>query len=100
MRDTSDPIEYFRINGEFHGVIYNAAQRPRLAEMIHHLRQAGYAYGNLFAVRMSDHSDTDAEHGAIVDALRDRSPQRAGAAMAIHLQRNADFVAQQLEDAG
>jgi DNA-binding GntR family transcriptional regulator len=98
MRDTADPIEYFRINGEFHAVIYAAAQRPRLADLIHQLRQAGYAYGNLFAVRMADRSDTDAEHAAIVEALRDRSPQRAGAAMAAHLQHNADFVARQLDD--
>lgn len=99
MHETADPIEYFRINGEFHAAIYAAAQRPRLAEMIHQLRQAGYAYGNLFAVRMSDRSGSESEHAAIVDALRARSPERASAAMATHLQRNADFVAQQLQDA-
>jgi DNA-binding GntR family transcriptional regulator len=98
MRHIADPLEYFRVNGQFHATIYAAAKRPRLADTIHQLRQAGYAYGNLFAVRMSDRSISESDHAAIVDALTDRSPQRAGEAMASHLQRNADFVAEQLED--
>jgi DNA-binding GntR family transcriptional regulator len=99
LHETTEPLEYFRINGLFHARIYEIPPRPRLAETIRQLRQAGYAYGNLFAVAMSDFTGTEREHAAILDALRDRAPKRAAQAMAVHLQRNADFVETQLTTA-
>ena len=97
MRGVRDPIEYFALNRRFHAAIYQAAGRARLADLIETLRDAGHAYGNLFAVRTGqDRTQTELEHGAIVDALRAKAPSRAAKAMATHLRRNADFVAEQL----
>lgn len=97
MRGVRDPIEYFALNRRFHAAIYQSAGRARLAELIEKLRDAGHAYGNLFAVRSGDdRSQTELEHGAIVQALRAKAPARAAKAMATHLRRNADFVARQL----
>ena len=99
MRGVRDPIKYFALNRRFHAAIYQAAGRARLAALIERLRDAGHAYGNLFAVHAGeDRSQTELEHGAIMQALKAKAPSRAGKAMASHLRRNADFVAGQLRD--
>jgi DNA-binding GntR family transcriptional regulator len=99
MRGVHDPIKYFSLNRRFHAAIYQAAGRPRLAALIERLRDAGHAYGNLYAVRSGqDRSQTEAEHGAIFQALKAKAPARSAKAMADHLRRNADFVAGQLTE--
>jgi len=99
MRGVRDPIKYFALNRRFHAGIYQAAGRTRLAALIERLRDAGHAYGNLFAVRAGeDRSQTELEHGVILQALKAKAPSRAAKAMAEHLRRNADFVAAQLTE--
>ena len=96
MRRIADPIELFQLNRTFHARIYEIAARPRLATLIESLRDAGHAYGNLFAVRAKDRSLAERDHEAILLALKARAPARAAKAMADHLAHNADFIAGEL----
>jgi len=100
MRRIADPIKLFQLNRTFHARIYEFAARPRLASLIESLRDAGHAYGNLFAVRAKDRSVAEREHEAIVLALKAKDPATAAQAMADHLRHNADFLAGELSGEG
>ena len=99
MHGLEDALRYMEVNTAFHERIYAAARRRRLAAMIKDLRNAGYAYGQLFAARMPGPEQTEAEHRDILEALQASAPRKAAQAMTRHLRNNADFVARQIAKA-
>jgi DNA-binding GntR family transcriptional regulator len=93
MRAAGDRLAYVALNREFHRVIYAAARRPRLLELIESLRDAFDAYVLYDAAAHPDPAYFDrahAEHEAIAGALHAREPERARALMETHLALNAE----------
>jgi DNA-binding GntR family transcriptional regulator len=95
------PKRYFDLNREFHTRIYAGARRPRLQELIDGLREpsASYIAMNFSQYDQKYRDDVQAEHEAIVDALRARAPKRAGRAMRDHLERSARHVSSLMDEA-
>jgi DNA-binding GntR family transcriptional regulator len=104
MRDAviADPRRHAgTLNPRFHAAIYDAARRPRLAELIQQLRDAGAAYVQLLALNpqpLSYLKSVHAEHEQIVGALRARAPRKAADAMTHHLTHNRDRILASLDE--
>jgi DNA-binding GntR family transcriptional regulator len=93
------PRRYFELNGELHDRIYAAAGRPRLVEMIDGLREASTTYIgiNFTQYEQEYREQVQAEHEAILAALRSRAAKRAARAMRDHLQHSASHLANLIE---
>jgi DNA-binding GntR family transcriptional regulator len=94
MRD-ADAREYVELNRQLHCLIYAAAGRPRLTELIEELRDAAANYISLTIRRYDDgyRAQVQAEHEEIVAALCSSAPKRAARAVRVHLEHNARYVA-------
>jgi DNA-binding GntR family transcriptional regulator len=88
---------HYALNTAFHSRIYQAAGNPRLHELIMGLRTQSDVYGRMLTLQGAGGVEaTDAQHDAILDALRRHSPREARKAMRVHLEFNAEHIAQQL----
>jgi DNA-binding GntR family transcriptional regulator len=96
---TAAPAEYVALNGEFHGRIYAASGRRRLVDIISTLRETSASYTKLTARHFDQgyHDQVQAEHEAILDALRRRAAVEASKLIRKHLRHNADHVAALVE---
>ena len=78
------------LNGQFHFVIYQAAESPKLLEFIGRLRYGGSAYVRLLNSVSTSNDEyraaTDTEHRAIAAALRAHDGPAARVAMAEHIE--------------
>jgi DNA-binding GntR family transcriptional regulator len=94
MEGVKDPRLGTGLNREFHLVIYRAAHRPLLLEMIERLRQAADAYVQLLVTKASqDYVDAVLlEHREIFSALAAHAPARAHKAMTKHLRRSLEQI--------
>jgi DNA-binding GntR family transcriptional regulator len=94
MRD-AEPRDYVDLNRQLHCLIYAAAGRPRLIELIAELRDAAANYISLTIRRYDSgyRAQVQAEHEEIVAALRSAAPERAAHAVRVHLEHNARHVA-------
>lgn len=99
MRDAAKPRRFLELNAEFHARIYAAANRPRVIEIIDGVRDLASSYTDLnvdlYDAKYRD--EVQAEHEAIVAALRARAPKRAARAMREHLEHSARHVAVLIE---
>jgi DNA-binding GntR family transcriptional regulator len=83
------------LNPTFHALIYRAAERPRLSEIIEQLRDASAAYIQLLVLRPQPavyYASAQREHEEILDALVARKPRHAAAVMKGHLEHNRDQI--------
>ena len=98
MRDAS-PTRYVELNREFHSRIHPAARRPRLSELIDGLGRsaAGYVRLNIDRYDPAYREDVQAEHEAILAALRSGAPSWAAHAMRLHLAHSGRHVANLIE---
>ena len=90
-----DPLEYNQLDRAFHGAIYRAARRPRLAEIIESLRDAADAYVHLRTLRADDDQvlpRKQAQHEQIVRALRARDTETAARVAAEHIRITAEQI--------
>ena len=88
---------HYALNTAFHSRIYQTAGNPRLHELIMALRTQSDVYSRMLTVRGAGGVEaTQAQHDAIVDALRRHSPDDARISMREHLEFNAAHIAQQL----
>jgi DNA-binding GntR family transcriptional regulator len=93
--ETADAAEHSKLNVDFHALIYAAAARPRLLELIENLRQVALAYLTL-TVRHYDAGYAEQVHGeheAILVALEQRDEAGAVQAVSRHLRNNEAQVA-------
>jgi DNA-binding GntR family transcriptional regulator len=100
MRRTKRGLDYQPLNREFHRIVYAAAGRPRLLELIESLRDAFEAYIGYDATARPDPEYFEAahrEHEAIAAALAARAPRRARKLMLEHLSHNAEHIAASVE---
>lgn len=92
MRANRGSPAYQELNREFHRLIYEAARRPRLAEIVESLRDAFEAYIQLEAATEPDPAYSASAHGqheAIALALRRHDARGARKLMTQHLKDNA-----------
>jgi DNA-binding GntR family transcriptional regulator len=93
MRAAADrPLDYVTLNRQFHRVIYTAARRPKLFELIESLRDAFDAHIRYDAAASPDPAYFErahAEHQAIAEALHAHAAKRARKLMETHLRLNA-----------
>jgi len=92
----SDGLAYQRLNRQLHTLIYTAAHRPQLADLIDLLRDRFEAYIALDMIVQPDPvygNDVRRQHEAIVEALRAGAPKRARKLMEEHLQSNRRHIA-------
>lgn len=87
-------------NREFHRIIYDAAQRPRLAALIEQLRNSADVFLSIAASRppVTYHQQANREHAAIIAALKARDKRKAGEAMREHLEHNFVAISKALGD--
>jgi DNA-binding GntR family transcriptional regulator len=88
-----DIVEYDMVlNRKFHRLIYQAAGRPRLADMIEMLRDTSSVYIRVLRARrtLADLEVVQREHEAILVALQARAAAPAGKLMREHLERNVE----------
>lgn len=92
--NAGEPLEYFRLNREFHARMYECANMPRLSELISQFRDAGDIYLRLAAATdenvSPDMEITRVEHVELVEAIRARAPHRAAVIMTSHIQSLGD----------
>lgn len=96
---TASPKRFVELNDEFHTRIYAAANRPRLRETIDGLREpaANYISMNIDLYEQMYRDEVQAEHEAIVQALRSRAPKRAARVMREHLEHSGKHIVSLIE---
>jgi DNA-binding GntR family transcriptional regulator len=94
MRD-AEPQTYIELNRKLHSLIYVAAGRPRLIELIDALRDSASSYLTIgFACADQDERvRVQLEHEEIVAALATGTPDEAAQAIRSHLDRSAHYLA-------
>jgi DNA-binding GntR family transcriptional regulator len=97
---TVRPKRFVELNDELHTRIYAAADRPRLAEIIDGLREpaANYISMNVDLYDRSYRDEVQAEHEALVEALRARAAKRAARVMREHLQHSGAHIVSLIEE--
>lgn len=105
MKDASgdlDPLveeaERADANREFHRIIYDAAGRPRMAELIEQLRNSADVFIRLGIARppLGYRKRAGREHAAILKALRAGDGERAAAETSNHLERSFEQISKSL----
>ncbi|MCW3014569.1 MAG: transcriptional regulator, GntR family [Solirubrobacterales bacterium] len=97
LAEMEQPVEFelgTELNRRFHFMIYRAAERPQLLEMIERLRHAADAYVQVFIAKTTP-SYRDAvrtEHREILAGLQERAPERVHQAVTAHLRHNLDVI--------
>jgi DNA-binding GntR family transcriptional regulator len=99
MRDAR-PKRFVELNLQLHSRIYAAAGRPRLGEIIDALREpaANYIGMNIDRYDQNYRDEVQAEHEAIVEALKSRTPKRAARAMREHLEHSGRHIVSLIEN--
>ncbi|WP_033293101.1 GntR family transcriptional regulator [Amycolatopsis jejuensis] len=99
-RPTGDETQRADANREFHRIIYNAADRPKLAELIEQLRNSADVYHQITVTEPPPAYRKRAirEHRAIIKFLTARDGARAAEQMQAHLQHNFEHLSKTLSD--
>ncbi len=78
MEAESDPASWIALNAEFHRVLIEAADRPRLAAIVHNLRALSAVYiAASFQELPSRIEAGNAEHRELIEACREGDIERA-----------------------
>lgn len=85
MEGITDALEWASLNAAFHRVIYDAAGKPQLFELIEILRNRAKLYVALLAADLKNATHAAAEHRAMLDALRHRDADAMESLIRSHL---------------
>ena len=91
--ETGDEGAFMDHDERFHALILAASGNRRLVTAVAALRDAVRGRGASTVGRSRSLQELEAEHAAILDALRAGDGDRAGAAMRYHLRRTGDLLA-------
>jgi DNA-binding GntR family transcriptional regulator len=91
--DERDPARWVELNHEFHHVFITAARSPRLAGILTNLADSAAMYIATSLVH-GEHrrEDANAQHHALIDAVRDRDAERACDVMLSHIHQTVETV--------
>lgn len=88
----SEPARYRQLHNRFNELIYQAAESPRLQSMLLQLREAVSRFSE-FSYRVPGRiEEVQAEHEAIVAAIRSRNPEAAAAAARYHVHKSHETL--------
>jgi DNA-binding GntR family transcriptional regulator len=86
MDGERDPVAWVELNRQFHAVLVEAADSPRLAEILARLRDSAANYVGLsFTFRPQQLEKGNHDHHRILDACRRRDPDGAADGIAEHM---------------
>ena len=85
MRRTEDARKWLKLNDQFHLKLYEAADRPRLSNLIDTLRDASAPYIHMFVASRPASQRANEEHKEILDACVRRDAAGARRAIRDHL---------------
>jgi DNA-binding GntR family transcriptional regulator len=89
---TEEPIEWARINWEFHSALYAPAQRPRFVETVANLRANAGRYLFVLLADSERRKKLNREHRGILAACRRGAAERAKNLLDAHLQGGKQSV--------
>ncbi len=92
MDHTEDAEEWIELNYRFHHTIYQAANRPRLLEIIDNLRKTVGPYIRQYISSPEYRQQAQVSHWRIYQACAEKDPARAEEETVRHLQAVADGV--------
>lgn len=98
MEGVTDALEWANFNATFHQVIYDAAGKPQLFELIEILRNRAKLYVILLAADLTNAAHAAAEHRAMLEALRQRDADGMEALIRSHLTTTTLKVGANLAD--
>jgi DNA-binding GntR family transcriptional regulator len=92
MGRAATPVEWIRLNEEFHMVIINATRSPNLIEMLVNLRMVSRFYfeATVRAVE-GNYRGRDREHDELIRHFRNRDEDSAAAAMEAHIAPSSEL---------
>lgn len=85
MDVVTDPVEWVRLDGEFHSCIAQSSGNTVFASVVDEIREALAEQSKALNTLPQRREASGVEHRAIVDAIEAGSAERASAAMAEHL---------------
>lgn len=101
-RDGADTVRFRDLNTEFHAVLVTASDNHRLQQMYDGLARELRLFRRRGIASAEAMDASSREHRAIVEAIAERDPGRAGAAMEHHILRGKErflaAVANELDD--
>lgn len=92
MQDTTDTWEWLRLNGQFHGIPYTCAHRPRLLGMVNQYRALADRYIYVLVEVLGNAKAMDLQHGAILEAVAEGDAKVAAELTRQHLADSHAFV--------
>lgn len=92
MDEAHSRSEWLDYNNEFHAKIYEAADRPRLLAMIAGLRNAVAPYLRQYIISEEHRRQSRQEHGALVEACRNRDGAWAEEVVKKHISTSGEFM--------
>ena len=81
----------------FHDAIYEATGNRRLVQILNNLREQMYRYRMEYLKDRQSHSLLVKEHEEIVQGLTERDADRALRVTNSHIERQRDYIIQQLQ---
>jgi DNA-binding GntR family transcriptional regulator len=88
-----DTAAWVELNHEFHSVFVKAARSPRLASILTNLADSAAMYvATSLAAGGRRRTEANAQHRALLDAVRQRDADTACAVMLTHIQETVDTV--------
>jgi DNA-binding GntR family transcriptional regulator len=93
----SDDALWGQLDVEFHQLVYDLEQRPRLQELITGLLRRVDRYWLSQGLMLKHRAAFDAEHRALLAAIEARDPDKAAALLEAHLVGASELLVQELE---
>lgn len=77
---------------EFHDIIYESTDNPKLVTLLNHLREQIYRYRVEYLKEEENYPMLIQEHKAILNALKEKNKERVVTAMHTHIRNQAEAV--------
>jgi DNA-binding GntR family transcriptional regulator len=100
MRKTKDASAWMKLNDEFHLMMYEPSDRPRLSAMIEGLRDSSTPYIHIYVADHLSAARANKEHQRILNACIARDPDEAVAAIRDHLRSASEGLVALLSQSG
>ncbi len=84
--------DFTRVDRDFHALVASAMQNPRLEAEVARLRDSIQARGVSTFGRSRPLAEVAAEHAPVAEAIAEAEPERAAAAMALHLEHTGTLL--------
>lgn len=91
-RTIPDTKKWMTLHDEFHDMIYDHAEMPRLSEGIRQIRQSVRPYLLMYIDAYKSFEMPGAEHSGLLNILRKRNPDQAKTAVTEHIRNTAASV--------